>query len=728
MRYSEDVIEQVRNANDIVDVIGQYVKLTKKGANYFGLCPFHGEKTPSFSVSPQKQIYYCFGCGAGGNVITFLMEYENETFVEALKELAERAHIALPAPNESGEGRADAERKARLFAVNKTAALWYYDRLHREEGQAGYAYFREKRRLSDRTITHFGLGYAGKTPDALYQYLRGKGFDDLSLKQSGLCTIEERGPRDKFWNRVMFPIMDVNNRVIAFGGRVMGDGMPKYLNSPETPIFDKSGTLYGLNFARRSRRKFLLLCEGYMDVIALHQAGFTNAVASLGTAFNEKHARLLKRYTDDVILTQDSDEAGVRAKLRAFPILRDAGLNVKVLTIEGYKDPDELIRAEGPDAYEAFIQKAKNAFLFEIDAVKAQYDFADPAEKTKFYEDTAERLCMFTEPLEQDNYIQAVSHEHMIPYEELKRLVARKMLRIGTKPQTEKRYDPDQAYLKQEAEEAHRREEAQQRNRAAQDASQSGFAGDESEQAFDSYDAYEAALSAFASDEAGAVNEADAADKAHGAEKSGAEQTGAEPSGREENGQKAAGQKADGRQSQRGGMSSAQGERRAASLPGHGQANRTAPRTPLRLSRKEAAVLKSERLLLSWFSVRPDIIEPVFAHLSLTDFSDGIYREIAEEILKQEKAGGIKPAAIMDLYAGDEEKRRQAGAIFNADATHRAIDDMSEQDFEKALTEAVRNIRQRRLDEAILEVGGDVLKFQALMQEKTALSKMWIHL
>ena len=716
MRYSEDIIEQVRNANDIVDVIGQYVKLNKKGANYFGLCPFHGEKTPSFSVSPQKQIYYCFGCGAGGNVITFLMEYENYTFTEALKALAERAHITLPATGEDGGSREQSELKTRLYAINKMAALWYYNRLHQPDGQTGYAYFREKRRLSDRTITHFGLGYAGKTQDALYRYLKEKGCKDEDLKQSGLVSIEERGARDKFWNRVMFPIMDVNNRVVAFGGRVMGDGMPKYLNSPETPVFDKSGTLYGLNFARKSRRKFLLLCEGYMDVIALHQAGFTNAVASLGTAFNEKHARLLKRYTDDVILTQDSDEAGVRAKLRAFPILRDAGLNVKVLSIEGYKDPDELIRAEGPDAYETFIQKAKNAFLFEIDAIKKQHDLSDPAEKTKFYDEIAERLCMFTEPLEQDNYIQAVSHEQMIPYEELKRLVARKMLRQKPR-QEEKRYDPDQAYLKDEAEEAKRREAASrvagtgmQQNEIEQKAaekqreigtedtagtaaemprgegfdtplyeengSQPNKAQDWAEDTDAGYDAYDAAVSLFADDA--------------------------------------------------NGMASA----KTNAVSGAGKQRRdTKPMKrvqPARLSKKEAAVLQSERLLLSWFCVRPDIIEPVFEALSLSDFSDGIYREIAEEILRQHKEGAVKPASVMDRYAADDEKRRQAGAILNADAAHRAIDDMTTQDFEKALTEAVRNIRQRKLEEALSDVGADVHKFQALMAEKAALSKLWI--
>ena len=431
MRYDESTIEQVREANDIVDVVGQYVRLTKKGANYFGLCPFHGEKTASFSVSPRKQIYYCFGCGAGGNVISFLMEYENYSFQESLKALADRAHIDLPEPKGGSEDRGAKELKRQLLDIHKDAAMYYYRQLQTPEGAAGYRYFSSQRRLSDATITHFGLGFAPKSADALYRYLKEKGWSDEVISASGLVTIQETKIHDKFWNRVMFPIMDTNSRVIGFGGRVMGDGVPKYLNSPETLIFDKSAHLYGLNFARRSRRKYMLLCEGYMDVIALHQAGFTNAVASLGTAFNEKHARLLKRYTDVVILTQDSDDAGINAKLRAYPILYDAGIQTKVLDMSPYKDPDEFIRAEGPDAYETCIRKAKNAFIFMIEVLKKQYDLSDPAEKTAFYNGVADRLCMFREPLERGNYIDSVSHEFMIPKDELRALVDRRIEERG---------------------------------------------------------------------------------------------------------------------------------------------------------------------------------------------------------------------------------------------------------------------------------------------------------
>ena len=431
MRYDEQTIEQVRAANDIVDVVGQHVRLTKKGANYFGLCPFHGEKTASFSVSPRKQIYYCFGCGAGGNVISFLMQYESYTFTEALKALADRAHITLPEGNDNEQEKGQRELKASLLSINKDAALFYHGILRTPEGSIGYDYFSGKRRLSDKTITHFGLGFSPKAPDALYRHLKEKGYTDDTIKESGLVNFNEKGIRDKFWNRVIFPIMDTNSRVIGFGGRVMGDGMPKYLNSPETAVFDKSSTLYGLNFAKKSSRKYLLLCEGYMDVIALHQAGFTNAVASLGTAFNEKHARLLKRYTDNVILTQDSDTAGTNAKLRAFPILHEAGLNVKVLEINGAKDPDELIKTKGPEAYEECINNASNAFIFMIDVLKRNYDLSDPAEKTNFYNAVADRLCMFSEPLERANYTDSVSSEFMIDRDELKRMVEKRFESAG---------------------------------------------------------------------------------------------------------------------------------------------------------------------------------------------------------------------------------------------------------------------------------------------------------
>lgn len=433
MYYPEEIVEEVRSRNDIVDVISGYVKLQKKGSNYFGLCPFHNEKSPSFSVSPQKQMYYCFGCGAGGNVITFLMEYESYTFPEALKVLADRAGVKLPEVEYSKEERAKADRRSVLLEINKLAANYFYYQLHQPQGKTGYEYF-QSRQLSDDTIRRFGLGFANKTSSDLYQYLRSKGYGDDILKDTGLVTVEERGTHDKFWNRVMFPIMDVNNRVIGFGGRVMGEGTPKYLNSPETLIFDKSRNLYGLNYARTSREKYILACEGYMDVIAMHQAGFTNAVASLGTAFTSQQAALLKRYTDTVILTYDSDGAGVRAALRAIPILKEVGISARVLSLKPYKDPDEFIKNMGADAFRERIREAQNSFLFEVDVLKRDFHLEDPEEKTRFHNAVARKLLEFPEALERDNYIRAVSQAQFIPYEDLKRLVNRLGMQAGMQP------------------------------------------------------------------------------------------------------------------------------------------------------------------------------------------------------------------------------------------------------------------------------------------------------
>lgn len=444
MYYPEEIVDEVRSRNDIVDIVSQYVSLKKKGANYFGLCPFHNEKTPSFSVAPGKQIYYCFGCGAGGNVIGFVMEYENYTFAEALKYLADRAGVALPEQDTSAEARAQADLRNTLLEINRLAANYFYYQLKQPTGAVGYEYLR-KRELSDETIRHFGLGFAPKSSDSLYRYLRSKGYPDEILKETGLVFIEERGARDKFWNRVMFPILDVNNRVIGFGGRVMGDGEPKYLNSPETRLFDKSRNLYGLNFARTSRAKYILLCEGYMDVIAMQQAGFTNAVASLGTAFTPQHALLLKRYTDQVILTYDSDGAGVKAALRAIPILKEVGMSIKVLNMRPYKDPDEFMKNLGKEEFQKRIDAAQNSFMYEIAVIRSRYDMQDPESKTSFYNEAARKLLEFPEKLERDAYTEAVAREYMIPTEDLKRLVASLGGRIGTGVRTD---SPDREAVK----------------------------------------------------------------------------------------------------------------------------------------------------------------------------------------------------------------------------------------------------------------------------------------
>ncbi len=421
--YSDELIEEVRSRNDIVDVIGSYVRLKKKGSTYFGLCPFHNEKTGSFSVSPNKQMYYCFGCGAGGNVFTFLMQYENFTFGEAMQSLADRVGIELPQQETTSAQRREADRRTRLLEINKEAAKYFYTLLRSPRGQKAYQYFK-KRELSDETMQKFGLGYSDQYSDDLYRYLRKKGYDDDILKDSGLITIDEvRGGHDKFWNRAMFPIMDVHNRVIGFGGRVMGDGEPKYLNSPETRIFDKSRNLYGLNIARTTRKNQLLLCEGYMDVIALHQAGFDNAVASLGTALTSGHANLLKRYTKEVYLTYDSDGAGVKAALRAIPILKEVGIVTKVINMRPYKDPDEFIKALGAEEYQKRIDEAENSFLFEIRIMQENYDMNDPESKTAFYNEIARKLLGFSEELERNNYIEAVAEKYQIGFDNLRKLV-----------------------------------------------------------------------------------------------------------------------------------------------------------------------------------------------------------------------------------------------------------------------------------------------------------------
>ena len=422
--YSEDLIEKIRSSNDIVDVIGSVVRLKRSGSNYFGLCPFHNEKTGSFCVTPSKQIYYCFGCGAGGNVISFVMEYEHYGFQEAIKFLGERAGIALPEAEATEEEKRAAWHKKRILECLKTCAVFYYKRLYQPEGKIGLEYLK-KRGLSDETIKNFGLGYSGKGYDQAVKYLKSKGYTDQEIMDAGLCTISEKhGMSDRFFNRVMFPIMDINSKVIGFGGRVMGDGEPKYLNSPETPVFDKSHNMYGLNVARRSNKGYRIVCEGYMDVISMHQAGFTEAVASLGTAFTSGHANLLRRYTKDVRLTYDSDNAGQKAAMRAIPICRSAGLHTKVIHMDPYKDPDEFIKGLGAEEFQKRIDEAENSFYFELSYAQKSYDMSDPEGRTAFQEEVAKKLASIEDELQRDNYIQAVAAKYSIREEVLRRAVA----------------------------------------------------------------------------------------------------------------------------------------------------------------------------------------------------------------------------------------------------------------------------------------------------------------
>ncbi len=424
MYYSEEIVEEVRARNDIVEVVSGYVRLQKKGSRYWGLCPFHNEKSASFSVNGDIQVFHCFGCGAGGNVYTFVMNYENYSFPEAVKMLAERAGVALPEESGSEGARQRENRRARLLEVNKAAAKFFYYQLRSPHGEIGYRYLK-KRELSDETMHRFGLGFAGKNGAYLVQYLREKGFEDELIQEAGLASHSEKyGLNSQFWNRVMYPIQDINNRVIGFGGRVMGDGEPKYLNSPETPVFDKRRNLYGLNYARKARSGSIILCEGYMDVIAMHQAGFTQAVASLGTAFTAEQAALLRRYTETVLLAYDSDGAGVKAALRAIGILREAGLTGKVINMQPYKDPDEFMKGLGREAFEERIRQAENSFFFEVRILQGQFDMDDPEEKTRFHREIAKKLCEFSEEVERDNYLQAVAEKYYIGIDNLRRLVS----------------------------------------------------------------------------------------------------------------------------------------------------------------------------------------------------------------------------------------------------------------------------------------------------------------
>ena len=437
MYYSEDLVEEIRSSSDIVDVISSYIKLDRKGNSFFGLCPFHSEKTPSFSASRHKQMYYCFGCGVGGNVFTFIMSYENFTFVEAIKFLAERSNIKLPEIEYSKEARERADLKSNLFEVNKLAAKYFYFQLRNKQGQRAYEYLKE-RQITEEMIVGFGLGYSNQYKDDLYQYLRGEGHSEEVIRQSGLIqTDEKHGNYDKFWNRIMFPIMDPNSKVIGFGGRVMGEGKPKYLNSPETPIFDKSRNLYGINRARISRKDYFLVCEGYFDVIHLHQHGYTNSVATLGTALTYGHANLMKRYVDEVYLTYDSDEAGIKAALRSIPILTDAGLVTRVIDLKPYKDPDDLLNRLGAEAFEKRIQSAKNGFMFGLEILEREYRLDTPEDKTRFFREVATRLISFEDEIERNNYIDAVAEHYKVPKDSLHNLVVKTAIRQGlAKPAT----------------------------------------------------------------------------------------------------------------------------------------------------------------------------------------------------------------------------------------------------------------------------------------------------
>ncbi len=426
MYYSDEIVEEVRSKNDIVDVIGSYVTLKHKGNSYSACCPFHHEKTPSFHVSRDKQMYHCFGCGVGGNVYTFVMEYENYSFPEAVKLLADRSGITLPEQNMSDEQRTKENYKMVLKEMNKQAAAYFHYLLTKtEHGKKGLEYLHE-RGLTDETINRFGMGYSDIYENDLYQYLKSKGYSDSQMKDSGLVEIyENRGATDKFWNRVMVPILDINGKVIAFGGRVLGDGMPKYINTKETAVFDKGHNLFAMNIARRSKRRGIIVCEGYMDVIAMHQAGFDNAVASLGTAFTIGQAGLIKRYTDEVYLAYDSDGAGTKATLKNIGIMREVGLTTRVIDMKPYKDPDEFIRELGKEAYEERIKNSVTGIVFEVNTIAGEYNLKDPEEKNKFAKEAAKRISTIDEVVARHSYIDSISEQYGFDRDGFKAMVTK---------------------------------------------------------------------------------------------------------------------------------------------------------------------------------------------------------------------------------------------------------------------------------------------------------------
>mgnify|MGYP002625110011 CR=1 FL=1 len=558
--YSDEIVEEVRNNSDIVDVISQYVNLQKKGSQYFGLCPFHNEKTGSFSVSPQKQMYYCFGCGAGGNVFSFLMNYNNMTFKEAIEELAPRCGVTLPQREMTRQERQQMDKNSRLFEINKEAAAYYYKVLRSEEGSQAMDYF-TKRQLTPETMHKFGLGCTSKYSTSLYKYLRSKGYEDEILKDSGLITIDEkRGGHDKFWNRAMFPIFDANGKVVAFGGRVMGDGEPKYLNSPETDIFNKSRTLFGLFFARKTRRQQFILCEGYMDVISLHQAGFDNAVASLGTALTEGHAGMLKRYVKDVYLSYDSDGAGQKAALRAIPILKNAGISCKVINMQPYKDPDEFIKNLGAEEYEKRIQEAENSFMYQVRMLQNNYDLTDPEKKSDFQKEVARMIVTeFSTQLERENYTESVAARFNIPRDAL----AKYILELGQSGITAK-------------------SQSQTRNTDRQ--------------------------------------------------------------------------------------------------------NKQKP--------KDDGMKMSQRLLLTWLVEEPDLYQKVKDYVTPSDFEDGVYNKVAEEVFKSLQANlAVDTARIVDIFM-EEDERKTVAALFNT-----SVGELTDNtDRSKALKETLLRIKKNSLE------------------------------
>lgn len=423
VRFSENFIQEVIDRTDIEELVGRYVTLKRTGSNLSGLCPFHSEKTPSFTVSPGKRMFYCFGCQAGGSAITFVQKIENMEFTEAVEHLAERA--GLPLPRESGVPQEKGVSRKRVLEANLEAARFFRACLFDPRiGATGMDYFKRQRRLSEATIKHFGLGYAPAEFGALRDYMRKKGYSDDELIAAYLCGRSQKGNvYDLFRNRVMFPIIDTSGNVVAFGGRVMDDSKPKYLNSSDTPAFKKSKNLFALNFAKNCCSERVILCEGYMDVIALHAAGFENAVATLGTAITADHARILSKYTKRVIISYDADDAGQNAANKAMRILGEVGMDVRVLKLSGAKDPDEYIQKFGSDRFRRVLSESRTGFEHKAERILSKYDLGEGSEKIRASNELCAMVAEYSSPIEREVYLSYISSKLELPIDVLRNSV-----------------------------------------------------------------------------------------------------------------------------------------------------------------------------------------------------------------------------------------------------------------------------------------------------------------
>ncbi|MED9969137.1 MAG: DNA primase [Ruminococcus sp.] len=424
MAFPESFLQELKLRNDITELVSSYITLKRRGRNMVGLCPFHGEKTPSFNIYTENGSFYCFGCGVGGDVITFVMKMENLDYVDAVKFLAQRAGMDMP---EDSYDDSMSRLRTRIYEANREAARYYYKILNSPDGKSGLDYF-HGRMLTDRTIRHFGLGFADDDWSSLCDYLIGKGFSKNELVAANLAVRQRngKGVYDRFRNRVMFPIIDLRGNVIAFGGRIMTDEKPKYLNTSDTPVFKKSDNLFSLNNAKNTGSRTLILCEGYMDVIAVNQAGFQNAVATLGTALTKEQAMLIKRYADEVVICYDSDEAGQKATARAIPILRSAGLLIRILTLPSGKDPDEFIKskgADGPEAFRALIEKSGNDVEYRLQKLRSNYNLNTPDGRVRFLEEAAKVIAAIYSPIEREVYISKLCKEFEISKDSFQRQV-----------------------------------------------------------------------------------------------------------------------------------------------------------------------------------------------------------------------------------------------------------------------------------------------------------------